>query len=436
MHYGRTSTLFPHFTTPIQNKSDIDERIDSSAYAFIISIVTFVLFIMLIMGRLLDFDQDGRPDNISFLIKRIKVHTRPDDPDYRFVGSYGVEKFLELFSEDDYDAFCLAYMFTYRDFEGGTLGLAWTGDLKNAGGHYRGSLKSLNTGIITLLNYGKHVPPVVSHVTLAHEIGHNFGSPHDPEDDLHCTPGGDHGNYIMFARATSGDKKNNNKFSPCSLRSINAVLNTKARSVKGCFTEPLDAVCGNEVVEGAEECDCGWEEDCHEPCCFPMRVNPTPRSAPCRLRPAAFCSPSQGPCCSHDCQLKYGVLCREDNGCRTASHCEYPFVRFEEFVCYNGECTGSICMAYGLESCQCIRSYHDPLIRSCELCCKLPGDELSCKSSFEWNLPPYDVPDLYAKPGAPCDNYNGYCDVHQSCREIDPSGPLATLRNLLMSLKG
>uniref|UniRef100_A0A182J6N1 Uncharacterized protein n=1 Tax=Anopheles atroparvus TaxID=41427 RepID=A0A182J6N1_ANOAO len=36
--------------------------------------------------------------------------------------------------EEDYDAFCLAYMFTYRDFEMGTLGLAWTGDLKNAGG--------------------------------------------------------------------------------------------------------------------------------------------------------------------------------------------------------------------------------------------------------------------------------------------------------------
>jgi hypothetical protein len=37
-------------------------------------------------------------------------------------------------SEENYDSFCLAYMFTFRDFEGGTLGLAWTGDLKNAGG--------------------------------------------------------------------------------------------------------------------------------------------------------------------------------------------------------------------------------------------------------------------------------------------------------------
>lgn len=84
----------------------------------------------------IDFDQDGRPDNVSFLIKRIKVHTSDalKDPVYRFPGNYGVEKFLELFSEEDYDAFCLAYMFTYRDFEGGTLGLAWTGDLKNAGG--------------------------------------------------------------------------------------------------------------------------------------------------------------------------------------------------------------------------------------------------------------------------------------------------------------
>lgn len=404
--------------------------------------------------RTTDFDQDGRSDNISFLIKRIKVHTMDAlrEQEYRFPGNYGVEKFLELFSEEDYDAFCLAYMFTYRDFEGGTLGLAWTGDLKNAGGvcekngHYRGSLKSLNTGIVTLLNYGKHVPPIVSHVTLAHEIGHNFGSPHDPKDDSMCTPGGENGNYIMFAHATSGDKRNNNRFSPCSLKSINAVLNSKARNTKGCFSEPQDAICGNEVVEAGEECDCGWEDDCMEPCCFPMRSNPPRDEPPCRLRPNVVCSPSQGPCCTQDCVLKLGEKCRDDNGCRSASYCDgdgpqcpsstskpNKTICNEEFVCYMGECTGSICIAYGLQSCQCKRRPRDPVTKACELCCRLPGDDSTCKSSFEWNHPPYDVPDLYAKPGTPCDNYNGYCDVFQKCREVDPYGPLATLRKLLLS---
>jgi len=29
---------------------------------------------------------------------------------------------------------------------------------------YRGSVKSLNCGVVTILNYGKDVPPKVSHV--------------------------------------------------------------------------------------------------------------------------------------------------------------------------------------------------------------------------------------------------------------------------------
>jgi hypothetical protein len=48
-----------------------------------------------------DFDGDGEPDNVSFMIKRIKVHSKDaveKDKKYRFPGNYGVEKFLEIFS--------------------------------------------------------------------------------------------------------------------------------------------------------------------------------------------------------------------------------------------------------------------------------------------------------------------------------------------------
>jgi hypothetical protein len=31
------------------------------------------------------------------MIKRVKVHSNPD-PSYKFLGNYGVEKFLEIFS--------------------------------------------------------------------------------------------------------------------------------------------------------------------------------------------------------------------------------------------------------------------------------------------------------------------------------------------------
>lgn len=76
-----------------------------------------------------------------------------------------------------------------------------------------------------------------------------FNLQHDPDS---CTPGGEDGNFIMFARATSGDKKNNNQFSPCSLKSINPVLNNKARSSKGCFTGLLSFIS---VINFIEEVD-------------------------------------------------------------------------------------------------------------------------------------------------------------------------------------
>ena len=35
--------------------------------------------------------------------------------------------------------------------------------------------------------------------------------------------------------------------------------------------------------------------------------------------------------------------------------------------------------------------------------------------------------------GAPCNNFRGYCDVFQKCRDVDADGPLARLKKLLFN---
>lgn len=60
-----------------------------------------------------------------------------------------------------------------------------------------------------------------------------------------------------------------------------------------CFIELQTSICGNGVVEPGEECDCGWEEDCKDACCFPQRRYSPPEEPPCRLTANSICSPSQ-----------------------------------------------------------------------------------------------------------------------------------------------
>lgn len=89
-----------------------------------------------------------------------------------------------------------------------------------------------------------------------------------------CTPGEskspdlkEKGNYIMYARATSGDKLHNNKFSICSIRNISQVLEKKRGNCfvgkfggdGGCFAASLTSVLFNRrKCNGELLCGCIW----------------------------------------------------------------------------------------------------------------------------------------------------------------------------------
>ncbi|KAK7080906.1 Disintegrin and metalloproteinase domain-containing protein 10, partial [Halocaridina rubra] len=377
-----------------------------------------------------------------------------------------VSNFLNLHSQKKHDDFCLAYVFTFRDFTGGTLGLAWVASpsgasggicekyktyTENLGGFRHSEKRSLNTGIITFLNYNSRVPPKVSQLTLAHEIGHNFGSPHDfPEM---CKPGGIQGNFIMFSSATSGDRMNNDKFSPCSVNNISLVLDAISEKRRtNCFSTNNGAFCGNKIVEEGEECDCGYDdEECEESCCYPLKISQSDRlenssAKQCTRRANTQCSPSQGPCCDRKtCKYVEGTQCHSDTECEFSVNCNgrmptCPVPKKKEDhkecnegtkVCLKGKCTGSICLARGMTECFLTSDRIQDKKKLCEIACQKGNDTSTCKSTSE--LSDVFKEPVFMRPGAPCNNFQGYCDVFQKCRAVDAEGPLARLKNLLFN---
>lgn len=70
----------------------------------------------------------------------------------------------------------------------------------------------------------------------------------------------------------------------------------------------------------------------------------------------------------------------------------------------------------------------------CELACQNGTDQSTCRSTSEFaHLVNLTEGGISLRPGSPCDNFQGYCDVFLKCRAIDAEGPLARLKNLLFN---
>lgn len=402
-----------------------------------------------------DFDNDGVRDGIQFSIFQLDIETDAPGSEDPFSNNFlGVESFLNLHSAEDWGDFCLSYRFTYRDFDDGVLGLAFVAAPNSNGGicedftQFSGGSRTLNTGIVTLLNYGSRVPTAVTAITFTHEAGHNFGSQHDPATD-ECAPSdSDGGKYVMFAHATSGAQDNNDDFSPCSINMMFPIIEDKGQGSDGCFTT-ADDNCGNNIVDEGEMCDCGrnFDTSTHEcsndPCC-----NGT--SCMLLISDNVQCSPQEGNCCTMNCTLKPDtVMCREESDCALAQNCngsvgfcpdsiprvpenDTTFIECNDGdnVCIDGECTGTICISLGLQDCECT-----DVSLQCHLCCILPNG--TCASTVNiLNEDPSLLPNRTGQVldvGFPCNNFTGYCDFLNVCRLVDDEGALSRLTDLIFS---
>ena len=102
------------------------------------------------------------------------------------------------------------------------------------------------------------------------------------------------------------------------------------------------------------------------------------------------------------------------------------YANFVVIVVVSQECSGSICLRFQLLECQCKQEEN-----LCDLCCK-QGEDGECKPIRDMGVSNITSA-LQQFPGAPCDNFNGYCDVFLKCRAVDADGPLSRLKNKFFS---
>ncbi|XP_076834230.1 disintegrin and metalloproteinase domain-containing protein 17a isoform X1 [Brachyhypopomus gauderio] len=354
------------------------------------------------------------PTNVSSGQLHYNMEGSPRPKDFQV---WDVKKLLEQFSLDIADnasSVCLAHLFTYQDFDEGTLGLAYVASSRDQalGGlcskpYYPSKSVEkpsyLNTGLTSTKNYGKTILTKEADLVTTHELGHNFGAEHDPDNIAYCAPGDDQGGkFVMYPIAVSGDHVNNKRFSNCSKASVSRTLRVKAPV---CFRVRSSKLCGNSRVEEGEQCDPGLLHLHDDLCC----------TAGCMFKTGAQCSDRNSPCCNNCrfqeawkvCQESINATCKALSKCTgKSSECPAPgnlpngTECVDKGVCRQGECV-PFCEAKGAgRSCACNDTDH-----SCKVCCRSANGVCS----------PYrhEGEYLYLRKGKPCTV--GFCDGHGKC---------------------
>ncbi|XP_034018668.1 disintegrin and metalloproteinase domain-containing protein 17 isoform X2 [Thalassophryne amazonica] len=356
----------------------------------------------------------------QIIIKKSPTRVGPKQTHFNMKGSpvdgkdvWDVKRLLEQFSVDiaeNASHVCLAHLFTYQDFDEGTLGLAYVAPAKP---DIPGGLCSktneqrviyLNTGLTSTKNYGKTILTKEADLVTTHELGHNFGAEHDPDNIPYCAPREDQGGkYVMYPIAVSGDHVNNKLFSNCSKRSIVERLKSKAAT---CFKERNINVCGNSRVEQGEECDPGLLHINSDRCCTPS----------CRLQPGAQCSDRNSACCKNCqfesegevCQSPIEATCKGHAYCTgNSSECPPPENAADKTMCLdNGECLNGVCVPFckavlQLQPCVCNETNS-----SCKVCCRSSSSVCAPYQDQRGNF-------LFLRKGKPCTV--GFCDGAGKC---------------------
>ncbi|XP_070589067.1 disintegrin and metalloproteinase domain-containing protein 17 [Erythrolamprus reginae] len=394
---------------------------------------TTINYLIELIDRVDDIYRNTSWDNAQFKgygiqIEQIIVHSEPENSKQKHYNmaksqpdeekdAWEVKQLLEQFSYDIAEKaakVCLAHLFTYQDFDMGTLGLAYVASQKpNSHGGicpkaYSNSIPGkavyLNSGLTSTKNYGKTILTKEADLVTTHELGHNFGAEHDPDSMPQCAPTEDQGGkFVMYPIAVSGDHENNKMFSNCSKASILQTIQAKAPE---CFKERTNKVCGNSRVDEGEECDPGLLHLQNDLCC----------TSDCKLKLNAKCSDRNSPCCKgcqfesadKKCQEAINATCKGESYCTgNSSDCPPPGDALDDTVCVDlGKCKNGECIPFckwkkNLSSCACNETDD-----SCKICCRDESKKCIPYRDYNQNF-------LYLRKGKPCTV--GFCDMNGKC---------------------